>query len=76
VLKTKPSYGNSSSAKSNSAAGSNHTNQHAQPQVSLQISIPDKDVGLCIGRGGCVIKYNARYDAVSDPNATHGTKSW
>jgi far upstream element-binding protein len=57
VLKTKPSYGNSSSANSNSAAGSNHNNQHAQPQVSVQISIPDKDVGLCIGRGGCVIKY-------------------
>ena len=28
----------------------------AGPQVTVEIMIPDRDVGLCIGRGGCVIK--------------------
>jgi far upstream element-binding protein len=32
-------------------------NHYQTQQVSLQVSVPDKDVGLCIGRGGCVIKY-------------------
>eukprot|EP00980_Cylindrotheca_fusiformis_P016700 scaffold5024_cov136-Cylindrotheca_fusiformis.AAC.29 len=30
--------------------------QTSGPQTSVQVMIPDKDVGLCIGRGGCVIK--------------------
>jgi far upstream element-binding protein len=46
VLKTKPGYGSN-------GGGMNSY----QSQVSLQVSVPDKDVGLCIGRGGCVIKY-------------------
>lgn len=48
VLKTKPGHG---------ANGGAHQYQPQQQQVSLQVSVPDKDVGLCIGRGGCVIKY-------------------
>mmetsp|Transcript_48401 Transcript_48401/g.139201 ORF Transcript_48401/g.139201 Transcript_48401/m.139201 type:complete len:641 (-) Transcript_48401:2157-4079(-) len=28
----------------------------AGPQISIQVMIPDHDVGLCIGRQGCVIK--------------------
>jgi far upstream element-binding protein len=47
VLKTKPGFG---------ASGGMNQYQ-SQQQVSLQVSVPDKDVGLCIGRGGCVIKY-------------------
>jgi far upstream element-binding protein len=49
VLKTKPGY------SANAITGENPSS--LGPQVSIQISIPDKDVGLCIGRGGCVIKY-------------------
>jgi predicted RNA-binding protein YlqC (UPF0109 family) len=49
VLKTKPGY------SASAFTGANHS--ASGPQVSIQISIPDKDVGLCIGRGGCVIKY-------------------
>ncbi|CAJ1930533.1 unnamed protein product [Cylindrotheca closterium] len=30
--------------------------QASGPQITIEIMIPDKDVGLCIGRGGCVIK--------------------
>jgi len=30
--------------------------QNQGPQTSVQIMIPDKDVGLCIGRQGCVIR--------------------
>ena len=50
VLKTKPGFGGAN-------GGMNSYQQQQQQQVALQVSVPDKDVGLCIGRGGCVIKY-------------------
>ncbi|KAL3923869.1 MAG: hypothetical protein SGILL_001393 [Bacillariaceae sp.] len=46
LLQSKPSYAN---------RGPGH--QHnSGPQISIDVYIPDKDVGLCIGRQGCVIK--------------------
>mmetsp|Transcript_9661 Transcript_9661/g.27487 ORF Transcript_9661/g.27487 Transcript_9661/m.27487 type:complete len:702 (-) Transcript_9661:1490-3595(-) len=34
-----------------------HQHQQQRPsQLTVQVPIPDKDVGLCIGRQGCVIK--------------------
>ena len=49
TLDSKPSYANH-----------NNNNYQAAPAsttTSLQVLIPDKDVGLCIGRQGCVIKF-------------------
>lgn len=48
VLKSKPSFNQSHHHGPN--GGNNNS-------ASIQVSIPDKDVGLCIGRGGCVIKH-------------------
>jgi far upstream element-binding protein len=48
VLKSKPSF---------SSNPSPYQQQAPSSAVSVQVSIPDKDVGLCIGRGGCVIKH-------------------
>lgn len=51
ILKSKPSY----AATGNNNNANNGAQQ--QQQTSIQIAIPDKDVGLCIGRQGCVIKH-------------------
>jgi len=43
--------------KPNNHTGSNHHNTSNQPPAaSVQVVIPNKDVGLCIGRQGCVIR--------------------
>ncbi|KAL3920990.1 MAG: hypothetical protein SGILL_002987 [Bacillariaceae sp.] len=47
LLQSKPSYA--------SQGGSSHTNTSG-PQITIEVSIPDRDVGLCIGRQGCVIR--------------------
>jgi far upstream element-binding protein len=31
-------------------------NNQSGPYTSIQVAIPDKDVGMCIGRSGCVIR--------------------
>eukprot|EP00934_Nitzschia_sp_Nitz4_P001774 Nitzschia sp. Nitz4//scaffold96_size78090//30074//32267//NITZ4_005491-RA/size78090-augustus-gene-0.13-mRNA-1//-1//CDS//3329560564//1774//frame0 len=45
LLKSKPSFSNSNGGP-----------DHAGPQITIQVMIPDQDVGLCIGRQGCVIR--------------------
>mmetsp|Transcript_6616 Transcript_6616/g.10920 ORF Transcript_6616/g.10920 Transcript_6616/m.10920 type:complete len:416 (-) Transcript_6616:135-1382(-) len=30
--------------------------KNQSPQLTIQVEIPDKDVGMCIGRSGCVIR--------------------
>eukprot|EP00542_Grammatophora_oceanica_P001960 CAMPEP_0194068928 /NCGR_PEP_ID=MMETSP0009_2-20130614/87361_1 /TAXON_ID=210454 /ORGANISM="Grammatophora oceanica, Strain CCMP 410" /LENGTH=536 /DNA_ID=CAMNT_0038722069 /DNA_START=84 /DNA_END=1690 /DNA_ORIENTATION=- len=32
------------------------TKKEQTPHLTLEVQIPDKDVGMCIGRGGCVIR--------------------
>jgi far upstream element-binding protein len=46
LLQSKPSY----------ASRGPSQNNYQGPQITIEVSIPDKDVGLCIGRQGCVIK--------------------
>lgn len=48
TLASKPTYASSS----NQNQQQNHSSS-----ASIQVLIPDKDVGLCIGRQGCVIKH-------------------
>lgn len=45
LLTSKPSYASRGSAPNTS-----------RPQITMEMIVPDKDVGLCIGRQGCVIK--------------------
>jgi far upstream element-binding protein len=52
ILKSKPSF-----AASNGNNEAHQQQQQQHHQASIQISVPDKDVGLCIGRQGCVIKH-------------------
>ena len=49
ILRSKPSF---ASGGPPAAAASS-----APSSTSIQVRIPDKDVGLCIGRQGCVIKH-------------------
>jgi far upstream element-binding protein len=54
LLNSKPNY-----AAANLSHGGHHDNNNSnngQPQLTIQVFIPDKDVGLCIGRQGCVIR--------------------
>lgn len=36
--------------------GGGHSNHYSNNGASVQIQIPDKDVGMCIGKAGCVIR--------------------
>ncbi|KAG7346946.1 KH domain containing protein [Nitzschia inconspicua] len=45
LLQSKPSYASRGPAPNTTG-----------PQLTIEVIIPDKDVGLCIGRQGCVIK--------------------
>jgi far upstream element-binding protein len=56
VLKTKPGY--QQQMRLLQQQGAQMAHQHHQPtEVSVMVNIPDKDVGLCIGKQGIVIKY-------------------
>jgi far upstream element-binding protein len=57
VLKSKPSFQPSAQQMQHPQGGPNNGHGQYNQATSIQISIPDKDVGLCIGRGGCVIKH-------------------
>ena len=49
---------NNNNKRSNNHSGSNHHNTSNQlPAANVQVVIPNKDVGLCIGRQGCVIRH-------------------
>jgi far upstream element-binding protein len=59
VLKSKPSYapGASTTHINSGTISSDNTRVNiGPPQVTIHVTIPDKDVGLCIGRQGCVIR--------------------
>eukprot|EP00531_Pseudo-nitzschia_arenysensis_P010000 CAMPEP_0116146184 /NCGR_PEP_ID=MMETSP0329-20121206/17027_1 /TAXON_ID=697910 /ORGANISM="Pseudo-nitzschia arenysensis, Strain B593" /LENGTH=737 /DNA_ID=CAMNT_0003641911 /DNA_START=97 /DNA_END=2310 /DNA_ORIENTATION=+ len=65
IIKNKPTNHH----KGNNGHHNNSMNQNA---ASLEVSIPNKDVGLCIGRQGCVIKQlqsktNTRIDIPPHP---------
>ena len=65
IIKNKP-IGNHRGSNSNHNGGMN------KDAVSVQVAIPNKDVGLCIGRQGCVIrqlqgKTNTRIDIPPHP---------
>jgi far upstream element-binding protein len=51
LLKSKPSY-----AAHTSTNTSSQSTTAGPAQQTIQVLIPDKDVGLCIGRQGCVIR--------------------
>lgn len=53
VLKTKPGY----QQQMQQLRQQPSQPHHQQPECSIQVMIPDNDVGLCIGKQGCVIKY-------------------
>jgi far upstream element-binding protein len=55
VLKTKPGYQQQMRLLQQHQMPGQQ--QHQQPECVVQVMIPDNDVGLCIGRQGCVIKY-------------------
>jgi far upstream element-binding protein len=60
VLKTKPGYLQQMAMirqQQNPLNPSQTPLQQNQPDCNVQVMIPDKDVGLVIGRQGCVIKY-------------------
>jgi far upstream element-binding protein len=59
VLKTKPGYLQQMAMlrQQQNQPNSQATMNQQQPDCSVQVMIPDKDVGLIIGRQGCVIKY-------------------
>lgn len=60
VLKTKPGYAQQMAMLRQQPHHPNSSQtpiQQQQPDCSVQVMIPDKDVGLIIGRQGCVIKY-------------------
>lgn len=56
VLKTKPGYLQQMAMLRQQQHLPSQTGTQ-QPDCSVQVMIPDKDVGLVIGRQGCVIKY-------------------
>jgi far upstream element-binding protein len=53
-------------------AGSNN-NGAASSAVTISVQIPDRDVGLCIGRQGCVIKHmqNTTHTRIQIPHAAN-----
>jgi len=65
IIKNKP-------ANNHKGPSSHHGGSMNQNAASLEVPIPNKDVGLCIGRGGCVIKQlqsktNTRIDIPPHP---------
>jgi far upstream element-binding protein len=53
-----------------------HQQNEAPSQTSVEVNIPDRDVGLCIGRQGCVIRHmqsvtNTRIQIPSQPMPGH-----
>lgn len=48
ILKNKPTHHHNNN--------NNNNNSNYQNQVTIQVAVPDKDVGLIIGRQGCVIR--------------------
>ena len=59
-------------ANNHKGPSSHHGGSMNQNAASLEVPIPNKDVGLCIGRGGCVIKQlqsktNTRIDIPPHP---------
>lgn len=57
VLKSKPSYAQGGPTSYGSSNDNSQTRVNGAPlQVTIQVMVPDKDVGLCIGRQGCVIR--------------------
>ncbi len=54
VLKTKPGYQQQMRLLQQQGAQMALSQQQQRPEFSIQVNIPDKDVGLCIGKQGIV----------------------
>jgi len=55
IIQNKTKTQNNSGKNNNNNHDNNNTNNGPPPAI-VQVAVPNKDVGLCIGRNGCVIR--------------------